>query len=403
MAQTPMYEAIANSPGTELSADISASDTTIAVLDASKLPDAPNLFTIGVDETAETILYAGKSGNNLTGCTRGFNGTTAKGWSTGAKVARNFTGYDHDTFIANIDELDQRVIAAQTKADAAETPAGAQQKADDAQQAAEDYADQQDALIKADYIRQPGYATTSGTSTAYTVNLNPAPASISDGFGITIVPHVDSGASPTLSINGLTAIALKNMDGTAIQMKTGKPYSFRKVGTDFLASSSGGGVIVKSVQNGAVSLTSTSQNITIGNVDKSKSIVLVNVVYDVNASPQDNLVAAKLVSNTTLNLSRYTSTVTITVYWQVVEFESVKSLQTGDSTFTATTENTVAISPVNMSKSLIICTMKMWTSNTSIQNFSLVYRFKSSTSIGLTGGVSTVTDKVFSWQVVEFN
>ncbi|MET3846881.1 hypothetical protein [Paenibacillus sp. OAE614] len=133
MAQTPMYAAMANSPGTELSADISASDTEISVLDASKLPAAPNLFTVGNDETAETILYSGKSGNKLTGCTRGFNGTAAKGWSTGAKVARNFTGYDHDTFIANIEDLDGRVTTAQATADTAETPEGAQEKADTAE------------------------------------------------------------------------------------------------------------------------------------------------------------------------------------------------------------------------------------------------------------------------------
>lgn len=145
MAQTPMYAAMANSPGTELSADITALDTEISVLDASKLPAAPNLFTVGNDETAETILYSGKNGNILTGCTRGFNGTTAKGWSTGAKVARNFTGYDHDTFIANIEDLDGRVTTAQATADAAETPEGAQEKADTAEanaiDAAKDYTD----------------------------------------------------------------------------------------------------------------------------------------------------------------------------------------------------------------------------------------------------------------------
>lgn len=137
-----MYPAIANSPGTELSADIAAADTTISVLDASKLPEAPNLITVGSDETAETVLYTGKTGNDLTGCTRGFNGTAAKGWSTGAKVARLFTAYDHDTFRANISDLDTRVTAAQAKADAAETPAGAQAKADAAEQAAEQTAAQ---------------------------------------------------------------------------------------------------------------------------------------------------------------------------------------------------------------------------------------------------------------------
>ncbi|WP_438432338.1 hypothetical protein [Gorillibacterium sp. sgz500922] len=92
MAQ--LYPAVANSPQTELTAAIPAAATTITVLDASKLPDGPNLATIGVDETAETILYTAKSGNTLSGVTRGFDGTTAKAWQTGTKIARYLTAYD---------------------------------------------------------------------------------------------------------------------------------------------------------------------------------------------------------------------------------------------------------------------------------------------------------------------
>ncbi|WP_339321369.1 tail fiber protein [Paenibacillus sp. FSL W8-0194] len=101
------------------------------------------------------------------------------------------------------------------------------------------YADEKDALIKADYVRQPGYAATTGTPTAYKVTLDPAPTSLREGFGITIVPHVDSGANPTISINGLEATPLKKQDGSPAELKAGKPYSFRKVGMDFLADSSG--------------------------------------------------------------------------------------------------------------------------------------------------------------------
>lgn len=94
-----------------------------------------------------------------------------------------------------------------------------------------------------DYIRQPAYAVTSGTLIAYTVTLTPAPASLAEGFGITIVPNVTNGANPTLNINALGAIALKDQKGvayTAGKLLAGKPYMFRRVGTDFLADSSGG-------------------------------------------------------------------------------------------------------------------------------------------------------------------
>ncbi|MNR93707.1 Sialidase [compost metagenome] len=128
MAQQTMYPAAINSRQTELSAAVDATQTTITVLDVSVIPAAPNQLTIGTDETAETITYTGVSGSNLTGVTRGFQGT-AKAWPVGTKVARYFTAYDHDTFRSNITDLNTRV-------NAAETPAGAQAKADAAQSAA---------------------------------------------------------------------------------------------------------------------------------------------------------------------------------------------------------------------------------------------------------------------------
>lgn len=110
MAQQTMYSGIVNSPQTELSAAISNVQNTISVTDASKLPAAPNLATIGNDETAETILYTGKSGNNLTGVTRGVEGA-AKSWSSGVKVARNFTNADYENMRGNISDLDIRATA----------------------------------------------------------------------------------------------------------------------------------------------------------------------------------------------------------------------------------------------------------------------------------------------------
>lgn len=97
-----MYPAMVNSPVTALAAAIDATQTTITVTDATKLPAAPNLAVIGTDEAAETILYTGVTGNSLTGCTRGFQGTAAA-WTAGTPVARNFTAYDHDTFRQEIE------------------------------------------------------------------------------------------------------------------------------------------------------------------------------------------------------------------------------------------------------------------------------------------------------------
>ncbi|MEC0241976.1 WD40 repeat domain-containing protein [Paenibacillus dokdonensis] len=311
MAKT-MYPAMTNSPGTELSADITVAATTITVINGNALPAAPNLFTIGSDETAETVMYAGKSGDNLTGCTRGFDGTTAKGWATGAKVARYLTAYDINTLKENVEGISTETInkisaklvgdlpgiypvgisvfsLSAADSEAWKSAVGHSGTGDatlvETSKITGDYVIVQrvtfsntpgvtavyertslannswtGAWVKlvarsefdklgsdvaahlADYVRQPAYAQTAGTATAYTVSLDPAPAMLPDGFGITIVPHVDSGASPTLKINSNATIGLKKQDGTAAEMKAGKPYTFRKVGSDFLASSGGEGV-----------------------------------------------------------------------------------------------------------------------------------------------------------------
>lgn len=143
MAQQTMYPAQANSPATELSGSITNSATTIGVLSAGALPAAPNMVTLGTDETAEVVLYTGVSGNNLTGCTRGFGGTTAKSWAAGTRAARYFTAYDHEAVRGNIADHETRIVAVKATADAAETPAGAQAKANTAQAAANGYADTQ--------------------------------------------------------------------------------------------------------------------------------------------------------------------------------------------------------------------------------------------------------------------
>ncbi|MFD1270638.1 hypothetical protein ACFQ3Y_24825 [Paenibacillus motobuensis] len=109
----PMYAAKVNSPATELAADISATDTEITLVDASVLPDAPNLAVIGSDETAETVRYAGKDGNKITEVERGFQGAV-KSWSKGAEVARNFTAYDADAMRENIGGLASRLDTSDT-------------------------------------------------------------------------------------------------------------------------------------------------------------------------------------------------------------------------------------------------------------------------------------------------
>lgn len=106
MALSTMYPAQPNSPKTELAADITAADTSMTVLDATVLPAAPNLCTLGDDEDAEVVSYTTITGNVVSGLVRSQSGTTASVWTAGTPVARDFTSYDHDTFKGNIEDLD---------------------------------------------------------------------------------------------------------------------------------------------------------------------------------------------------------------------------------------------------------------------------------------------------------
>lgn len=105
MAQNTMYVSKNNSPQTTLTNEITATEQTIPVADISKLPAAPNIVSIGSGDNIELVYYAGISGSTLTGCVRGYHGTTASIWYEDTPVYRAYTSYDHDTFKGNIEDL----------------------------------------------------------------------------------------------------------------------------------------------------------------------------------------------------------------------------------------------------------------------------------------------------------
>jgi hypothetical protein len=101
-----LYPAQAFSPQATLAAAFNSSDTTMTVNDGSLLPAPPNLLSLGAygDDTNETILYAVKSGNVLSGITRAVEGT-ATSWEPGTPVARLYTAKDHNDIAFNVLEV----------------------------------------------------------------------------------------------------------------------------------------------------------------------------------------------------------------------------------------------------------------------------------------------------------
>ena len=81
-----------NNIGSTLSADITDSQTTIGLVDASSFPS--NGF-ISIKDS-EIIHYTSISGNTLQGCTRGSDGTSASSASTGDAVDLNIVAIHHN-------------------------------------------------------------------------------------------------------------------------------------------------------------------------------------------------------------------------------------------------------------------------------------------------------------------
>lgn len=136
---TQLYPGIAFSPQAVLTGNVGAADTIIGVSDVSAFPPAPNLATIGTDEEGETVLYTAKTDAALSGCVRGVEGT-ARAWSAGDPIARNWTAKDHNDLIAAVGEVRTAAEAAGSSAQAAQSAAGAAQTAAEAAQATADAA-----------------------------------------------------------------------------------------------------------------------------------------------------------------------------------------------------------------------------------------------------------------------
>ena len=105
MPKIDMYAGINNSPQTVTTAEITASAQSIPVSSTAVFPAGPNLATLGTGDDAEVVQYTAISGNELTGCVRGFGGTTAKIWPTDTVVYRAFTLEDYRRLCVNIDTL----------------------------------------------------------------------------------------------------------------------------------------------------------------------------------------------------------------------------------------------------------------------------------------------------------
>lgn len=151
----------------------------------------------------------------------------------------------------------------------------------------------------------------------------------------------------------------------------------------------GGSNLKSPTQFGSTTIPSYSATTTvsISAVDLTKSIV--KIYYKNGANTMG--ITAELTNPTTITLTRYSGYAeAITIYWEVYEFNNVKSLQKG----THSSTGTITVSNYNTSKSMLI-----WSYYSSGSNDVAIMGKVNSTSIQVYIGYYTKT----LWQVIEFN
>ncbi|MDF2984723.1 MAG: hypothetical protein K0R50_233 [Eubacterium sp.] len=96
-----------------------------------------------------------------------------------------------------------------------------------------------------DYVRQPGYAITTGSANTYVATLNPAPATFGEGLGIVLKIHAANTGASTLNVNGLGAKPIIDGKGNAIKagkLLYGRIYSLKYDGANFQLQGEGGDI-----------------------------------------------------------------------------------------------------------------------------------------------------------------
>jgi hypothetical protein len=108
MTLPTLYPAQVGSPYTTLAAAYTTGEATMTVVDATKLPDAPNIVCLAGSVAGE-FRYTGKDGNTLLGVVK-LPGTPNATWSAGTYAFRGIAAYD-------MNSLQQRAVSVQAQID----------------------------------------------------------------------------------------------------------------------------------------------------------------------------------------------------------------------------------------------------------------------------------------------
>lgn len=169
--------------------------------------------------------------------------------------------------------------------------------------------------------------------------------------------------------------------------------------------SGGGGSNIKSIQRGLYDMVSATQvTINIFPIDTNASIVRITfngtgkVIFLSRV-----LMSCKILNSTQIELKRDSSNIYSAqpIYWEVIEFNNVKSIQNGSVAMDVNSKN-IAINTVELSKSMMFYNIWSTSLNSDSENTRLGGYLLNNTVIKFEGYAPQSYGISVNWQVIEF-
>jgi hypothetical protein len=253
---------------------------------------------------------------------------------------------------------------------------------------------------------------TTGSSVALTVDTDGTFDLTRNGNILHIIPNVTSTGGMTINVDGQGAIGIRkaNDAGTLVALEAGDikinvpTQLVRDTVNNFFVYAPRGGSNIKSIQRGIITWnnTNTAQTITISSVETSKSVILISHTGDfARAQYTVGVFNSSTVVNFTRNQGLNIGTGDErTVHWTVIEFNNVKSKQTGSlSTVDGNTELDVIVSSFSTSKCMLFSFYTTSDGTVGGSNRPIRSRVKNATNISFMANVL----HTINWQLIEFN
>ena len=155
-------------------------------------------------------------------------------------------------------------------------------------------------------------------------------------------------------------------------------------------------------QAGTTSFTGTSTTVTIPTTlaDMSKSILVFSATIN-DANPRNILIGGTITNTTTLTFSRASNTGTVSISWEVIEFESGVYVQRGSGVVAENTNVDVTISCVDLNQSFVLLSGRNDGSNLGSDD-GITGNLTSETNLRLLSGTLAGDHDMAYWQVIEY-